>query len=325
MSSIFFFCVLSALLFCAPTCSSLPQHNYLMTTYWKIHPTRSEISTPTLSDVPDFYNLIHVGFAVINSHGALNFSLSPPEEKELLTDIKIKKASGVRVFLSVGGPYSNWDSLKQTPVEPVLVSISELVTHYGFDGVDVNQQKMSNSLEETITTNFVQALSQYLPNIKISLTGQDLYISNVTQKSQGGWNTFESVLSNVGNLTEFVQIMAFSEGLDPVTDYEYWSTGFTNSAVSWGGYPSREILLGLPISSSMSGYLELSEALSDIDTLKQEYNIDEDHFFGGLMTWNANADTGGQYGQSMASCLFDDICSTTTGALSSQKRLVIDK
>lgn len=288
-----------------------PSYNYYMTTYWDVRSTSREPYAPDLASVPEFYSIIHVGFGVITIEGNITFDLPKSEQKQFSQDVKDKQQNGTRVFLSIGGSFSFWSGVKSSTISKISSQILDLVILYGFNGVDFNHQKMSSKKEETSLINLVQALDLVLPEgVNISLTGEDLYISNVTSKDQGGWNTFETVLDQVGNLTEFVQIMAFSESLNPVDVYKDWASGFNNTALTWGGYPSSQLLLGLPVQSTMSGYITLQEALSDVTTLKQMYNIDVKHFFGGLMTWNSNSDEDASYGTALDNCLFEDVCST---------------
>jgi len=278
-----------------------------LVTYWASWEPSIEPYTPRLKDVPAVYDVIDVAFAIFTSNGGVEIDtiMNP---SQFMQDMQYVHSRGQKVFLSVGGATCDWTSLSNPSIIPIAArNVATLVSQWGFDGVDLDDEMVNDLPGEQTLISFVKALKSALPSnaSMISLTPQDVYIYNVAAKDSGGWNTYENVLNSVGNVINWVQIMAYNNGLNATQDYITWASGFTNPVVSWGGFPPQKLLLGLlsAPNAGSSGYLTLSQAKSMTGTLKAMYPT-----FGGLMTWCANADQGGVYSTGLATCLYDNHC-----------------
>jgi len=275
-----------------------------LVTYWASWNPSIQPYSPRLINVPNIYNVIDVAFGVFDYTGNVTIE-SLANVAQFRQDMKTMQANGKKIILSIGGETCDWSRVDQN-MNTIVKNIASLVSSFGFDGIDLDDEQVNDIPSENTLINLVKKLRLALPKgAIITLTPQDVYIFNVAARDSGGWNTYENVLDAVGSIIDWVQIMAYNNGNSAQQDYITWATGFSNPVVTWNGFPSSKLVLGFlsAQNAGSSGYMSSAQAKGVIKALKTSYDKSASDFFGGFMTWDANADQGGQWSTAVGQCV----------------------
>ncbi|WP_370415131.1 chitinase [Streptomyces fradiae] len=170
-----------------------------------------------MADVPDSWDVINLAFGEPTSvtSGDIRFSLCPQTEcpnVESLADfkaaIKAKQAAGKKVLISIGGQNGQVQLATTAARDTFVSSVSKIIDEYGLDGLDIDFEGHSLSLQ-TGDTDFRNPTSPVIVNL----------ISAVkTLKAKYG--------------TKFVLAMA-PETFFVQLGYQYYGSG------PWGGQDPR--------------------------------------------------------------------------------------
>ncbi|MCX2181544.1 carbohydrate binding domain-containing protein [Streptomyces sp. SKN60] len=170
-----------------------------------------------MADVPDSWDVINLAFGEPTSvtSGDIRFSLCPQTEcpnVESLADfkaaIKAKQAAGKKVLISIGGQNGQVQLATTAARDTFVSSVSKIIDEYGLDGLDIDFEGHSLSLQ-TGDTDFRNPTSPVIVNL----------ISAVkTLKAKYG--------------TKFVLTMA-PETFFVQLGYQYYGSG------PWGGQDPR--------------------------------------------------------------------------------------
>ena len=243
-----------------------------------------------LAKVPSQYNVMNVAFAVTNPYKAGEMVLDVVDAAQLRSDVKTLQRRGVHVLLSFGGANCVWSQVTTATVPAYAASMARLVADYGFDGVDLDDESVNGVADEDALIALVKALRTSALGSKalITLTPQDVYIYPTSAKDHT-YNTYENVLEQVGGDIDWVNIMAYNNGVDQEKDYDAWAAGFTESWGTWKGFDPAKLVLGTLSSANAgnSGFKDPATFCGIVRSLKQKYKT-----FGGVMTWCTNAEDG---------------------------------
>ncbi|MBM9619051.1 chitinase [Streptomyces zhihengii] len=126
-----------------------------------------------MSDVPDSWDVINLAFGEPTSatSGDIRFSLCPVSEcpnvesvAEFKAAIKAKQAAGKKVLISIGGANGQVQLASTAARDAFVTSVSKIIDEYGLDGLDIDFEGHSLSLN-TGDTDFRNPTSPVIVNL----------------------------------------------------------------------------------------------------------------------------------------------------------------
>jgi chitinase len=189
-----------------------------------------------LRDVSPQWDVIIVAFADVNHQapeGTLKLHVRPGLDlAQMKDDIAWLKSQGRKVLISLGGG-GEYFTLAQTASIPNFVnSVTEIVTDYGFDGIDLDFESPSLVLDPGDTdfrhpktpslVNLIAALhdlkEHFGPNFMLTLVPEGTQIPGGYPSYGGQFGTYLPLLWGVRDLLTFVDVQDYNtppfEGLD---------------------------------------------------------------------------------------------------------------
>ncbi len=126
-----------------------------------------------MADVPDSWDVINLAFGEPTSvtSGDIRFSLCPATEcpnvesaADFKAAIKAKQAAGKKVLISIGGQNGQVQLATTTARDTFVSSVSKIIDEYGLDGLDIDFEGHSLSLQ-TGDTDFRSPTSPVIVNL----------------------------------------------------------------------------------------------------------------------------------------------------------------
>lgn len=284
---------------------TLPRH--IITGYWQNF--NNGASVLKLRDVPAAYNLVAVAFAdATTTPGAVSFTLDSGlvsalggySESEFISDINTLHAQGRKVIISVGGQNGTVSISDSTRAANFANSLYTLMTHYGFDGVDID---LENGINPTYMTSALRQLSSKVgPGLIITMAPQTIDM----QSTSSGY--FQVAL-NIKDILTLVNMQYYNSGSMLGCDGKVYSQGSVDFLTALAciqlqnGLRPDQVGLGLPASTSGagSGYVSPAIVNNALDCLASGTNCGSfkpsKTYPGirGAMTWSINWDASNNY------------------------------
>ncbi|MCQ6552528.1 glycoside hydrolase family 18 protein [Streptomyces sp. C10-9-1] len=126
-----------------------------------------------MADVPDSWDVVNLAFGepTTATSGDIRFSLCPASEcpnvespAEFKAAIKAKQAAGKKVLISIGGANGQVRLADAAARDAFVSSVSEIIDEYGLDGLDIDFEGHSLSLD-TGDTDFRNPTSPVIVNL----------------------------------------------------------------------------------------------------------------------------------------------------------------
>lgn len=236
---------------------NLPKH--LLTGYWQ---NFTNGATPLrLSAVPTSYNIVAVAFADANPSlaGAVTFNvdsglssaLGGYTNAQLRSDITTLHSRNQKVIISVGGEKGTVSVGSSTAATNFANSIVDLISSFGFDGVDID---LENGLNPTY-------MEQALRSIR-SRVGANLIITMAPQTidMQSTGNGYFSLALNIRDILTIVHTQFYNSGgmlgCDQMFAYSQGTINFLTALACiqlQSALRPDQIALGLPATTSAAG------------------------------------------------------------------------
>ncbi|GGA79204.1 hypothetical protein GCM10011507_33050 [Edaphobacter acidisoli] len=301
--------------------------------YWTGH---SRAGVPfQLRDVSPQWDVIIVAFASPDktSPGTLHFhppvGIDPAQFKQ---DVAYMKSHGKKVMISLGGGGQFFTMPDAESTERFLSSVTSIVSEYGFDGIDLDFESPSLSIDAGDTdfkhpttpsiVNMISALRKlhdhFGPSFMISLVPEGTQIPSGYPSYGGQFGSYLPLAYATRDILSFVDVQDYNtpplQGLDGEiyqigsADYDAAMTelllhGFNvggNPAHFFPGLPARQVAVGF-----LTGYStpqHVSEAMDFIITGKapvnSTYKLRKPGGYPdmiGAMFWTIDADRGSGY------------------------------
>ncbi|HEV2278897.1 MAG TPA: glycosyl hydrolase family 18 protein [Acidobacteriaceae bacterium] len=221
-----------------------------------------------LRDVSPQWDVILVAFANVNHHapeGTMQMHVRPARPGQpamdlgqMKDDIAWLKSRGKKVLISLGGG-GEYFTLAQTASIPNFVdSVTQIVTEYGFDGIDLDFESPSLVLDPGDTdfrhpktpsmVNLIAALHQlrehFGPNFMLTLVPEGTQIPGGYAGYGGQFGSYLPLLWGVRDILTFVDVQDYNtppfEGLDG----EIYQLG----SVNYDAAMTELLLHGFPVS-----------------------------------------------------------------------------
>jgi chitinase len=291
---------------CTGCGGSLPRH--LLTGYWQDF---TNGATPLrLSSVNSYYTLIAVAFANANPSlpGGVTFSLDSSLSSALggyttsqfISDIATLHSQGKKVIISVGGQNGTISVNDATSATNFATSVYNLMTTYGFDGVDID---LENGISPTYMASALRQLSARVgPGLIITLAPQTIDM----QSTAGAY--FQLALS-IKDILTLVNMQYYNSGTMNGCDGNVYAEGSENFLTALAciqlqnGLRPDQVGLGLPASPSAAGggYVAPAVVNAALDCLATGNNCGSFKpsatypAIRGAMTWSINWDASNGY------------------------------
>lgn len=294
----------------APPCTNcggdLP--SYTLTGYWQNFTNGS--TSLRLNDINDNYDLIVVAFASPDASrpGGITFtvdstlagSLGGYTEAAFTSDIASLHGKGKKVIISVGGQNSTISVDSATNAENFATSIYELMTTYGFDGIDID---LEHGINSTYMADALRKLS--------GLAGPDLIIAMAPQtidmqSTSAGY--FQLALA-IKDILTVVNMQYYNSGTMQGCDGNVYAQGTVDFLTALAciqlqnGLRPDQVGLGLPATSEAAGggYMSPSLVRDALSCLARGTNCGSFKpsttypDIRGAMTWSINWDATSNY------------------------------
>ncbi|MGC2161145.1 MAG: glycosyl hydrolase family 18 protein [Silvibacterium sp.] len=292
-----------------------------------------------LRDISPQWDIILVAFASPEKgapEGTLRFQ--PPygiTPEQLKSDIAYMKSRGKKVMISLGGGGEYFTLADRSSIPTFVNCVTQIVSEYGFDGVDLDFEAPSLQLDPG-DTDFRNPTTPSIVNLIAALRqlhdhfGSGFMISLVPEGSQipagyptygGQFGSYLPLTYALRNILSFIDVQSYNtpplEGLDgeiyqPNTvDYHAAMTDLLLNGFNVGGNP-HQFFPPLPANKVAIGFLIgdttpaiVSDAMSYIITGKAPagttYKLRKPSGYPGMMGamfWTIDADHGGNYNYS---------------------------
>jgi len=262
-----------------------------------------------ISDVPTSYNIIAVAFAnATTTPGAVDFSIDSGLSScisggytaaQFTSDIATAHSRGQKVIISVGGQNGTISVSDSTSAANFANSVHQLMTTFGFDGVDID---LENGVNPTSMASALEQLAGMNPGLIITLAPQTIDV-----QSTGG-DYFQLAL-NISNILTIMNTQYYNSGTMNGCDGNVYAEGAENffTALACIQLQSNlrpdQIGLGAPASASAagSGVVAPSVVVSALDCLAMGTNCSTFKpptmwpTIRGAMTWSINWDASNSF------------------------------
>jgi chitinase len=293
-------------------------------------------STIPLRELSPQWDIILVAFATPDRNapeGTMQFRTPAGlDAEQFKADIAWLKGQGKKVMISLGGGGQHFTLADPKRVPNFISSVSRIVTEYGFDGIDIDFESPSLSIDPGDTdfrhpttpsiVNLISAIRQlrdhFGPSFMISLVPEGTQIPAGHPSYGGQFGSYLPILYAIRDILSFVDVQDYNtpplQGLDgeiyqPGTvDYHAAMTELLLHGFNVGGDPGR-FFPPIPADKVAVGFLTgdttpavVSQALDYIITGKApsgtRYKLREPNGYPdmiGAMFWTIDSDRRGNY------------------------------
>jgi chitinase len=239
-------------------------------------------STIPLREVSPQWDVIIVAFATPDKNapeGTMQFKTPAGlDTAQFKADIAYLKTQGKKVMISLGGGGQHFTLADPQRVPNYVSSVTKIVTDYGFDGIDIDFESPSLSIDPGDTdfrhpitpsiVNLISALHQlhdhFGPTFMISLVPEGTQIPSGYPSYGGQFGSYLAITDNIRDILSFIDVQDYNtpplEGLDgeiyqPGTvDYHAAMTEMLLHGFNVGGDP-KHFFPPLPANKVAVGFL----------------------------------------------------------------------
>ncbi len=244
-----------------------------------------------LAGIPDAFDVINVAFAEPTTFLGATMKFVPAPElyrdnQGFIDDVGLMKGRGKKVLISVGGANSPVQLNTASDIQNFVSSMKSIITTYGFDGVDIDLEGQSLSLQAgdndfrspstAGTLNFITAiqtlLAQFPGGLLLSASPETAFVQGGAAAYTGVFGCYLPVIHALRQQLSFVHVQHYNTGsmfgrdgalYQPATaDFhaamaDMLLAGFNVSAadgtIFFPPLPAEKVLIGLPASPDAAG------------------------------------------------------------------------
>lgn len=220
-----------------------------------------------LRDVSPQWDVIIVAFANVNHsapEGTMQMHVRPArpgqpamDMSQFKEDVAWLKSQGKKVLISLGGGGEYFTLAQQASIPNFVNSITQIVTEYGFDGIDLDFETPSLDLDPGDTNfrhpttasvvNLIAALHQlrqhFGPNFMLSLVPEGTQIPAGYPGYGGQFGTYLPLLWGVRDILSFVDVQDYNTPPLQGLDGEIYQLG----SVNYDAAMTELLLHGFPV------------------------------------------------------------------------------
>jgi chitinase len=293
-------------------------------------------STIPLREVSPQWDVIIVAFSTPDKNapeGTMQFRTPGGlDTEQFKADIAWMKSQGKKVMISLGGGGQHFTLADPKRVPNFVSSVTRIVTEYGFDGIDIDFESPSLSIEPGDTdfkhpttpsiVNLIQAMRQlhdhFGPGFMLSLVPEGTQIPSGYPSYGGQFGSYLAITYATRDILSFIDVQDYNtpplQGLDGEiyqpgsVDYHAAMTELLLHGFNVGGDP-KQFFPPMPANQVAIGFLTgdttptiVSQAMDYIITGKApagtSYKLREPAGYPGMigaMFWTLDADRRGNY------------------------------
>jgi len=293
-------------------------------------------STFPLREISPQWDVIIVAFSTPDKNapeGTMQFHTPAGlDTAEFKADIAYLKSQGKKVMISLGGGGQSFTLADPNRVPNYVSSVTRIVSEYGFDGIDIDFESPSLSIDPGDTdfkhpttpsiVNLISALHQlhdhFGPSFMISLVPEGTQIPSGHPSYGGQFGSYLAITYAIRDILSFIDVQDYNtpplEGLDGEiyqpgsVDYHAAMTELLLHGFNVGGDP-RQFFPAMPPDKVAVGFLTgdttptiVSQAMDYIITGKApagtKYKLRKPTGYPGMrgaMFWTIDADRRGNY------------------------------
>jgi chitinase len=293
-------------------------------------------STIPLREVSPQWDVILIAFSTPDRNapeGTMQFHTPAGlDTEQFKADIAYLKSQGKKVMISLGGGGQHFTLADPKRVPNYVASVTRIVTEYGFDGIDIDFESPSLSIDPGDTdfkhpttpsiVNLISALRQlhdhFGPGFMISLVPEGTQIPSGYPSYGGQFGSYLAITYAIRDILSFIDVQDYNtpplEGLDGEiyqpgsVDYHAAMTELLLHGFNVGG-DARQFFPAMPADKVAVGFLTgdttpsvVSQAMDYIITGKApagtKYKLREPGGYPGMigaMFWTIDADRRGNY------------------------------
>ncbi len=293
-------------------------------------------STIPLRDLSPQWDVIIVAFSTPDKNapeGTMQFRTPAGlETEQFKSDLAYVKGQGKKVMISLGGGGQHFTLADPKRVPNFVASVTRVVTEYGFDGIDIDFESPSLSIDPGDTdfkhpttpsiTNLISALRQlhdrFGPRFMISLVPEGTQIPSGYPSYGGQFGSYLAIAYAIRDILAFIDVQDYNtpplQGLDGEiyqpgsVDYHAAMTELLLHGFNVGGDP-KQFFPPMPANKVAVGFLTgdttptiVSQAMDYIITGKAPggatYKLRQPAGYPsmiGAMFWTIDADRRGDY------------------------------
>jgi chitinase len=296
-------CLATVVPLVAPAASAADLPRHFLTGYW--HNFVNPATELRLSEVPAGYDLVAVAFAeATGTPGAVTFDVDPGlssalggySDDQFEADVAALHARGTEVVLSVGGEAGTVSVNDPASAANFASSVHQLMTEYGFDGVDID---LENGLNPTYMAQALRGLHDQ--------TGDGLIITMAPQtidmQSTGG--SYFALALSIKDILTVVHTQYYNSGsmlgCDQAQAYGQGTVDFITALACIqleNGLRPDQVAVGLPAGPGAAGGGVVAPSVVNdaLDCLASGTHCGSFHpphtypDIRGAMTWSVNWD-----------------------------------
>ena len=302
----------------ADTSAALPEHalvGYLHTSF------ANGSGYTRLADTPGSWDVIDLAFGEPTSatSGDIRFSLCPQSEcpnveseDEFKAAVKAKQAEGKKVLISIGGQNGQVRLTTEQARDTFVASVSKIIDEYGLDGLDIDFEGHSLSLDEgdtdfknpksPVIVNLISAVktlkAKYGEDFALTMAPETFFVQLGYQNYGPGQNggdpragAYLPVIHALRDDLTLLHVQDYNSGPIMGLDDQYHQMGSADFHIAmtdmlltgfpvkgdkdnvFPALPPEKVAIGMPASSQAgNGHIPVSEVNSSLDCLTKGSN-----------------------------------------------------
>jgi len=232
--------------------------NHLFIGYW--HNFVNAAGFIRLRDVSTQFDVVNIAFGrpVAGSTSTISLKLvSRESEADFISDIAFLHGQGQKVVLSIGGANPVVQLNTGSDVQNFIDSVGSLVNQFGFDGIDIDFESSSLTLDPGDTdvtapttpaiVNLIAALRQlkteFEPGFIISMAPGTFSVQEGFKKYAGTAGSYLPVIFGTRDILSYVYVQDYNTGTRFGLDNEIYTEGTADFHVAM----TEMLLQGFPV------------------------------------------------------------------------------
>ncbi|CAL2105422.1 chitinase [Tenacibaculum sp. 190524A02b] len=265
-----------------------PISGKILVGYW--HNFDNGSTTPKLRDVSRDWDVICVAFAEPKTGSKSDMQFSPfnlygGNVEEFMSDVAILQGRGQKVLISIGGANAHVELNNETERNEFVTSMTNIINTYGFDGLDIDLEGSSLSLNSGDTdfrnpttpkiVNLIEGTKSVINNIganrfTLSMAPETAYVQGAYGNYSGIFGAYLPVIHALRDQMDYIHVQHYNTGsmfgrdgkiYQPATaDFhvamaEMLITGFkvAQTGLNFPGLRANQVAIGLPAEPRAAG------------------------------------------------------------------------